>query len=205
MNTFEQGLRRYFTEEQLEKISHITVGIAGAGGLGSNCAMLLARSGFKNFIIVDMDCIEASNLNRQNFVLAQVGEQKAIALSDNIKLVNPDAKIETHVVRLTEDTLTDVFYTADVLVEAFDDPDMKRYFAECFADGGRLAVSASGIAGCGNSDRLRTKKMGQLFYLVGDGQSGIDRMPPLAPAVAIAAAKQADIVLAHTLGERITH
>jgi sulfur carrier protein ThiS adenylyltransferase len=50
-----------------------TVGIAGCGGLGSNCAVALARSGVGRLVLADFDCVERSNLNRQYFFLSQVG------------------------------------------------------------------------------------------------------------------------------------
>ena len=71
------------------------VGIAGAGGLGSNCAWMLVRSGFTDFVIVDHDRVEASNLNRQFFFARQVGMPKVQALSENLLAINPDVKVMT--------------------------------------------------------------------------------------------------------------
>jgi sulfur carrier protein ThiS adenylyltransferase len=59
MNPFEQGLLRYLTKEQLAIIQKQHIGIGGAGGLGSNVAMILTRSGFKHFQIIDSDIIDA--------------------------------------------------------------------------------------------------------------------------------------------------
>ena len=52
------------------------VGIAGAGGLGSNCAVALARSGVGTLVISDFDIIEQSNLNSQYYFTNQVGMMK---------------------------------------------------------------------------------------------------------------------------------
>ena len=53
------------TFEQIKQIlKNKTVGIAGCGGLGSNCAVALTRAGVGTLIIVDFDIIEESNLNR---------------------------------------------------------------------------------------------------------------------------------------------
>jgi len=65
MNKFEQELIQYLGTENLEKAQDVKIGIAGLGGLGSNCAMNLVRSGFIKFKIADFDKIEYSNLNRQ--------------------------------------------------------------------------------------------------------------------------------------------
>lgn len=76
MNIFEQGLLKYLKPEQLGLIQSKKVGIGGAGGLGSNCAMILVRSGFKNLEIIDHDIIYPSNLNRQQYYSAEVGLPK---------------------------------------------------------------------------------------------------------------------------------
>ena len=89
MNAAEQGMAAYLGEERLAFLQTVTVGIAGAGGLGSNCAMHLVRSGFKRFVIADFDRVEPSNLNRQAFRLDQVGEKKVAALAENMRGVNP--------------------------------------------------------------------------------------------------------------------
>ena len=73
MNQFEQGLQRYLDAGLLAFLRTVRIGIIGAGGLGSNCAMHLVRSGFSDLVLADADSIEPSNLNRQHFVLAQVG------------------------------------------------------------------------------------------------------------------------------------
>lgn len=55
-------------EEIKLKLKKYTVGIAGAGGLGSNCAVALARVGIGTLIISDFDVVNETNLNRQYFL-----------------------------------------------------------------------------------------------------------------------------------------
>ncbi len=57
------------------RIQHKRVGIAGCGGLGSNCAVALVRTGIVNLVIADFDVIDESNLNRQYYFLNQVVSQ----------------------------------------------------------------------------------------------------------------------------------
>ena len=57
---------RYFTQEQRQLLAAARVGLAGAGGLGSNAAMMLARCGVGALVLVDGDSVEPSNLNRQH-------------------------------------------------------------------------------------------------------------------------------------------
>lgn len=199
MNQFQKGLTAYFTEEQLKRIAELKVGIAGAGGLGSNCAVNLVRSGFQKFVIADFDRVEASNLNRQFYFLNQLGEYKVAALKDNLLAINPDLELVTLPVLITKDNCDEIFGDCDVLVEAFDQPIVKQMFLEHFWDSSKLLVAASGIAGFGDSDRLAVKRLRENVYLIGDRVSGIDLKPPFSPCVNIAAAKQADLILAYAL------
>ena len=82
MMDFRAGLLRYLSEQQLQAIEAQIIGIAGAGGLGSNLAMLLVRCGFRKFILTDFDEVAVSNLNRQNYFLAQSGKPKLAALEE---------------------------------------------------------------------------------------------------------------------------
>ena len=73
-----------------------TVGIAGAGGLGSNVAMALTRTGVGNLIIADFDRVSESNLNRQFYFKHQVGFKKVDVLKTNLLSINPDLNITTY-------------------------------------------------------------------------------------------------------------
>ena len=77
-----------------EKLRNSSVGIAGAGGLGSNAAAALARAGIGQLILVDFDKIEENNLDRQYYFLYQVGKIKVEALKDNINRINSAVKVE---------------------------------------------------------------------------------------------------------------
>ena len=116
MNGFEKGLMRYIGEEKLEKLKKVKVGIAGAGGLGSNCAFNLVRSGFYKFKIVDFDVVEPSNLNRQFFFLDQLGMPKVLALEENLRRINPEVRIEAIQQKVQKDNAR-AFDDCDVVVE----------------------------------------------------------------------------------------
>ena len=202
MNAAERGMAAYLGGERLAFLQTVTVGIAGAGGLGSNCAMHLVRSGFKRFVIADFDRVEESNLNRQAFRLDQLGAEKVTALAENMRGVNPDAVVETHAVRLTPENVAGVFAGCDAVVEALDEPQAKAMLAETFAPAGVLLVAASGMGGAGDADRIVTRRVRENFYLVGDMETECNGdNPPFSPRVGVAAAKQADVVLAHFLEE----
>jgi len=200
MNPFETGLCRYLGPEELERIRATRVGIAGAGGLGSNCAWMLVRSGFTEFIIVDNDRVEASNLNRQFFFARQVGMTKVQALAENLLAINPDVKVMTMDTLVTQENVSSLFADRDVVIEAFDQAQAKRMIVEACLGTGKFLVAASGLAGCGDADRIKTHKMKDNFYIVGDLVTQVSpECPPLSPCVTVAAAKQADLVLEFAL------
>nr|WP_321514049.1 sulfur carrier protein ThiS adenylyltransferase ThiF [uncultured Pseudodesulfovibrio sp.] len=202
MNRTEQGIAAYLGEDRLAFLQTVSVGIAGAGGLGSNCAVHLVRSGFKRFVLVDFDKVEPSNLNRQAYMAQQVGEYKVEALAANMLAINPDLDLESCIGRVTGEDMAELFAECDVVVEAFDDPEAKKALVETMLPKGVLVVAASGMGGTGNSDAMITRKVRDNFYLIGDGVTECtDENPPLSPRVGIAAAKQADVVLSHFLNQ----
>ncbi|MCU0237396.1 MAG: sulfur carrier protein ThiS adenylyltransferase ThiF [Acidobacteria bacterium] len=184
-------------KSKLQKLKGTCVGIAGCGGLGSNCAMALARAGVGRLVIADFDVVSAANLDRQYYFLDQVGQKKVQALGDNLRRVNPDIAVEAHDLRLGPDEVRRIFKDCQVIVEAFDRADMKLMIIETasehFPD--KFIVAGSGLAGYGNNNDLRTRRLGSLF-ICGDETSEVtEDLPPLAPRVAAVAALQANQVL----------
>ena len=180
-----------------EKLRKSTVGIAGCGGLGSNCAVALARIGIGKLIVADFDTVSESNLNRQYFFLSQIGHKKAFALKHNIGLINTNVAVEAHDVKLSPDSVVDLFENCDVIVEAFDLAEMKQMIIDTvlthFPD--KYMVVGSGLAGWGDNNTLKTEQYDNLF-VCGDQQLEVSpERPPLAPRVGIVANMQANQVL----------
>lgn len=186
------------TFEQIkEKLKDKTVGIAGAGGLGSNCAVALARVGVGKIIIADFDVITHENLNRQYFFIDQVGQKKVFALTDSMYFINMDVKFIPVDIKLTPSSIVSTFKDCDVLVEAFDLAEMKQMIIETaqteWPD--KPLVTGLGMAGWGNSESIHLRKVDNL-YICGDEESEIGPdNPPLAPRVGMVANMQANVVL----------
>lgn len=181
----------------LDILSGSSVGIAGAGGLGSNVAITLARAGVGRLVIADFDRIEPSNLNRQQYFVDQVGRVKVAALKENLLRVNPFSVYEVHNVRITRRNAAKIFRSVDVLVEAFDKAGAKEMLIEsCLGRfPGRPIVAASGLAGYGKNRKLRTRRLGNL-YICGDEESQCPAgVSPMAPRVGIVANMQANLVV----------
>ncbi|MBF0479963.1 MAG: sulfur carrier protein ThiS adenylyltransferase ThiF [Candidatus Omnitrophica bacterium] len=199
MNPFEIGLKKYFSDEQLSKIRAQKIGIAGAGGLGSNSAHVLVRCGFKNFEILDSDIIDASNLNRQLFFSDEVGLPKAETLKKRLLSINQDLNITIHHVRWTKENGDQFFHSCDFIMECFDRAENKHALVNFYHDKTQFLISGNGVAGIGLEHKLTIKKHGNI-YIIGDGTSNVlDGTPPLAPSVIGCSAKMAEIVLELTL------
>jgi len=186
------------TFEEIRKIlKEKTVGIAGAGGLGSNCAVSLVRVGLGNLIIADYDKIVITNLNRQYYFLDQVGEKKVKALRDNLLRINPGLNIISFEDILLPDNIPGLFRNCDIIVEAFDRADQKVMLIETvlthFPE--KPLVVGLGMAGWGMNDTIRVRQIDNM-YICGDEVSEIGpELPPLAPRVGIVANMQANVVL----------
>lgn len=182
MNSTEQGIAFYLGKSRLSYLQQQTVGIAGAGGLGSNCAIHLVRSGFKRFVLVDFDRVDLSNLNRQAYRADQVGQFKVEALSALMQAVNPDVRITAHIEKCSAGNLPGFFAECDVIVEAFDGPKYKKALVEAFLPTGKLVVAASGMGGTGNTDAMITRRVSGNLYVVGDGETECTKEnPPFLP------------------------
>ena len=190
----------YLTPGERAALESVRVGIAGAGGLGSNCAMHLVRSGVKHITIVDFDVVNESNLNRQFFFRDQIGQKKVEAIKANLLRIEPDADIRAVDMRLDASSAREVFADCGIVVEAFDAVDAKVMLVSAFASSGKKLVTASGLAGWGRSNAMRVRKMGSIVA-IGDGETSVgDGAAPVSPRVGIAAAMEANAVVSLLLG-----
>lgn len=204
VDTFSSQIAEFYTPKQLSLIKQTRIGVAGAGGLGSNCASILVRCGFERFHIADFDLVTGSNLNRQFYFPDQVGRPKVECLRENLLRINPDLSLNAFNCKVTLSNIDELFGSCDLVVEAFDNPESKAMLAGALISKGKPVISVSGVGGYGNSDSIICRKVKENFYLVGDGLSEVnDVLKPYAPRVMIAAAKQADIVLSWVLAGEI--
>ncbi len=174
------------------------VGIAGAGGLGSNCAVALARCGVGTLVLSDFDIIEESNLNRQYYFSDQIGMAKTVALKENISRINPEVFVIIHQKKLNRINIPEIFSGCNVIVEAFDGSDMKEMLIETvqIKMPGIPLVIGSGMAGWGKSESVIYRKIDNTLYVCGDESTEVsDDLPPMAPRVGMVANMQANVVI----------
>lgn len=207
----------YYTEKEYQMIRRAKVMIVGCGGLGSNIANMLVRSGFINIIIVDFDKVELKNLNRQQFYINDVGKLKVEVIKKRLLMINPKAKIYSVNEMIDEKKLEKLIkkFKPDIVVEAVDKEWIKRMIFETSLKLGKTVITASGVAGYGDVENIRIIRR-EKYTIIGDlvsecgccnecYKSNYERKKhrmPLAPKVTAVAAMQADEVIRRVIGSK---
>lgn len=174
------------------------VAICGLGGLGSNAAIYLARTGVGHLHLLDFDTVDASNLNRQSYMIRDLGSYKTDALARQIRDINPFIDVRTDCVRLNEENVPQLLKDDWIICEAFDNPDAKTMLVHTILEQcpDKYIVSASGMAGYGDSNDIQTKKITSHFYICGDQtRNARPGRGLMAPRVAICAAHEANLIV----------
>jgi molybdopterin/thiamine biosynthesis adenylyltransferase/rhodanese-related sulfurtransferase len=108
-------------EEGQQKLLDSKVLLLGAGGLGSPAALYLAAAGVGTLGIIDMDAVDASNLQRQLLHnLDRVGERKVDSAKKTLTALNPDVDVVGYDVRLGADNVLEIIDGYDVIVDGTD-------------------------------------------------------------------------------------
>ena len=99
--------------------------VAGLGGLGSNIAFSLARTGIGYLHLIDFDRVDITNLNRQQYFIHQIGMKKTEALKENLLQINPYLEIRTDFVKVEEGNIRELLEEDRYICEAFDKAENK--------------------------------------------------------------------------------
>ena len=190
-------------EDYKERLGQAKVAIAGLGGLGSNIAFALVRSGVRNLHLVDFDRVDESNLNRQQYRMEHIGRYKTEALKEELEEIRGDLCITTDCVKVTPDNVAELFGTEEILCEAFDRAEQKAMLVETALS--QLPeiklVSGCGMAGFSTGNSIRTRKISSRFYLSGDETNGVESGLLLTAArVSICAGHEANMAIRLILG-----
>ena len=205
--TYEEWTRALETRHGTElhgRFSSAVVAVCGLGGLGSGIAIALARAGIGKLLLIDFDRVDITNLHRQQYKTDQIGICKTEALAENLREIAPYLKIETHTVRITEDNAVGLLRSADIICEAFDDAEAKAMLTEVVLTEmpDKYLVAASGMAGLGSANAIRTRRITSRFYLCGDEISDVsDGIGLVSSRVMLCAAHQAHTVLRILAGQ----
>jgi molybdopterin/thiamine biosynthesis adenylyltransferase len=108
-----------------ERLAGRTVLLVGAGSVGSYLAEQLTRSGVEHWRLLDHDVVEATNLCRAGYTLADVGRRKAEALASRLLNIHPAAEVHPicrSLLDFTTDELRTLLVGVDFVLAATDDP-----------------------------------------------------------------------------------
>jgi len=175
--------------EQL-RLAESRVAVVGAGGLGGQVVLLLARVGVGTLVVADCDLFDETNLNRQALCVEEtLGEPKARAAAQAVAAINPGIRVISHQLRLTADVIDGVLAGCDVVVDGLDNAPDRLLLQEA---AGRLGIPMVHGALAGFEGRVMTVFPGDagVKHLYGDAASGADPERPEAvlgvPAVTAA-------------------
>ena len=195
---WNNALEERHGKELQQAFSSATVAVCGLGGLGSNIAIALARAGLGKLILIDFDRVDITNLHRQQYKAEQIGMYKTVALAENLKEIAPYISLEIHTERITEDNAVTLLQDADIICEAFDNAEAKAMLTDIVLSElpDKYLVAASGMAGMGTTNSIKTRKVTSKFYLCGDEKSDVaDGIGLVSSRVMACAAHQAHTVL----------
>ena len=195
---WKEALEERHGKELQQAFSSATVAICGLGGLGSNIAIALARAGIGRLILIDFDRVDITNLHRQQYKADQIGRYKTEALADNLREIAPYIELEIHTEHITEDNAVTLLQGVDIICEAFDNAEAKAMLTDIVLSElpDKYLVAASGMAGMGVTNSIRTRRITSRFYLCGDETSEVsDGIGLVAPRVALCAAHEAHTAL----------
>lgn len=194
----QHALEKRHGAELQQKLSKAKVAVCGLGGLGSNIAVALARAGVGRLCLIDFDRVDISNLNRQQYKANQIGRYKTEALCENLSEIAPYIEAAISTTRITRENAEGLLRDADIICEAFDAAESKAMLTDAVLTRlpDKYLVAASGMAGLGDANDIRTRKITERFYLCGDEVSEVaEGLGLLAPRVMLCAAHQAHKVL----------
>ena len=197
MELKEEDLLKRNVKGISKKLKKTRVCILGLGGLGSNVAVLLTRSGIGYLKLVDFDIVEASNLNRQQYRVSHIGMKKTEAMKSIIREINPFVETEVLDIKVDRENIYSTVGDIEIVVEAFDRAETKAMLMEeLLTNTNKIVVSASGMAGLGSANEIVTRKIKDNFYLIGDNYSDYEEYSGImSTRVMICAAHQANVVL----------
>lgn len=185
------------------RLAEAHVAIVGCGGLGSNIAAMLVRCGVKSLTLIDFDRVEEGNLNRQLFFRDQLGKPKTDALATTLRRIHDDLDLKLVSECVTRENLVGFVEGADVIVEAVDRAETKALIVDvCTRELPETPlVTASGLAGYAEANAVRTERLADNVWVIGDLASDVrEGHALLASRVMLAAAHQAHAAVRIALG-----
>ena len=146
-------------EDNFNLIQDKVIAIFGLGGVGGTALEALARTGFKNFILIDFDKVDPSNLNRQIlYTEADIGKAKVDVARDRIHAINGFANIETFEIKAQNFNFNQKI---DFIVDAIDDVDGKLFILKKAQENNIPSIMSLGMANRFDPSMVKIAKLNQ--------------------------------------------
>ena len=159
MNSIYERSVGLLGDDNFNLIQDKVIAIFGLGGVGGTTLEALARTGFKHFILVDFDKVDASNLNRQILYTAKdVGRDKVNAAKERLLAINNDFDIQVFNVKAQE---FDFNQKIDFIVDAIDDVDGKLFLLKKAQENSIPHIMSLGMANRFEPEKVRVAKLNQ--------------------------------------------
>ncbi|MFO7818648.1 MAG: HesA/MoeB/ThiF family protein [Halanaerobacter sp.] len=186
---FLQQQKSMFSRQERDKISDLTVLIAGVGGLGTHQALELQRVGVKKIYLIDSDKIETSNLNRQVlYGRDDRGEYKVHKAKEALDKFNLGTEIEVRVERITDKT--EIPSEVDLIFDALDNFTSRYHLEELAAEVGVPLIHGGVSSWYGQITAIVKGETPSLKEITGAKESKEEEIPAFSPAVSIIASLQ---------------
>jgi tRNA A37 threonylcarbamoyladenosine dehydratase len=146
-------------EDNFNKINNVTILLVGLGGVGGSAFEALLRSGFKNFILIDKDVVDPSNLNRQILYIEEdVGKIKVEVAKSHALKINKEANIKI----FNEDINTfdlNKLDKVDFIIDAIDNVEGKIKLAKYANENDIKFIMSLGMANRLNPSKVEIKRL----------------------------------------------
>ncbi len=150
-------------EEGIMKLAGASVLIVGVGGVGGYALEALVRAGIGRITVVDGDCVDETNLNRQIITTREnIGKPKAVEAAKRASAINPDCRVETVCRNIDRDSAAEIISRsdADFIADACDDTAAKILLAKYASENGVGIISCMGT---GNKLDPSLLRIGDVF------------------------------------------
>lgn len=143
----------YFGTEKSYKFKNIKVCVVGLGGVGGYAVEALARLGVEDFVIIDKDKVDITNLNRQIIALeSTVAKDKCEVIRQRVLDINPNIKVKEYPVFLNKDNIDIILNEkVDYVIDAIDTISCKWELIKLCLDNNIKIISSMGM---GNREDL---------------------------------------------------
>ncbi|MCQ2574742.1 MAG: tRNA threonylcarbamoyladenosine dehydratase [Alphaproteobacteria bacterium] len=145
-------------ESSIKTLKDSSVMVFGCGAVGSFAIESLARSGIGHLILVDFDCVEETNINRQLFALdSTIGKFKTDIAKQRIYDINPDIKVDILNVFFDENSVID--YKPDFVIDAIDTVSSKIALYKWCSENNIPFISSMGAARKTDLTKIKVDKI----------------------------------------------